>query len=92
LSKHKKIIDQMMTRLKFPVLFFLLTLIACNNDDDATSNLEPDPINTQVNFQFVNSIDVGGEASAEITAFDPSTNKIFVVNNDDNLGLNEISV
>ncbi|NAS31519.1 alkaline phosphatase [Flavobacteriaceae bacterium R38] len=80
-------------KLKYSVLFFLLFLIACSDDDD---NNTPDPgsgpVNTEVDFQFANTIDVGGEASAEITAFDPSTNKIFIVNNDDNLGLSEISV
>ncbi len=83
----------MTQRLKYCVFFtFLLLIVSCASDDESTGLLPPDEVNTEVNFQFVNSINVGGEASAEITAFDPLTNKIFIVNNDDGLGLNEISV
>ncbi|TFV95768.1 alkaline phosphatase [Algoriphagus kandeliae] len=35
----------------------------------------------QSNFTQVSSIDIGGEAAAEITAHDPETQQLFVVNN-----------
>ncbi|WP_420574913.1 choice-of-anchor I family protein [Kordia sp.] len=56
----------------------IIGLNSCNNDDDNPTNTTP--VDTSVNFQFKNTINVGGEGSAEITAFDPSTNKIFTVN------------
>ncbi|WP_394750175.1 choice-of-anchor I family protein [Spongiimicrobium salis] len=89
----------MKTYYKVAFLALVLSVSSCNKiddfiggggDDDTPDT--PDPTNTNVNFQFAHTIDVGGEASAEITAFDPNTNKIFVVNNDDELGLNEITV
>lgn len=82
----------MMTKFRFPLFTAFLLLAACSNDDDATSIDSIPPVSTEVDFQFASTINVGGEASAEITAFDPTTNKIFVVNNDDDLGLSEISV
>ncbi|TDK44147.1 choice-of-anchor I family protein [Algoriphagus formosus] len=36
---------------------------------------------TRINFAEVSQIDIGGEAAAEISTFDPSTNQLFVVNN-----------
>lgn len=51
---------------------------SCNNDDDSSIT----PVNTTVNFQYKNTITVGGEGASEISAFDPSTNKLFIVNAD----------
>lgn len=76
---------------KLLYLTSLVVMTGCNNDDDSTIIIEP-VNNTEVNFQFANSINIGGEASAEITAFDPLTNKVFIVNNDDDLNLSQISV
>lgn len=41
---------------------------------------KPGPVTTS--FSEISSIKIGGETAAEITAFDPATNKLFVVNND----------
>ena len=48
----------------------------------------PGPV--RVSFEEISSLKIGGEAAAEITAFDPMTNKLFVVNNSD--GLSQIDV
>lgn len=40
----------------------------------------PGPVTTS--FSEISSITIGGETAAEITAFDPATNQLFVVNND----------
>jgi len=69
----------MKTLSKILSMLILIVVFGCNNDDDNSIEL---PINTEVNFQFANSINIGGVASAEITAFDPLTNKVFIVNND----------
>jgi len=63
----------------------MLTL-ACQNDDDTT--VQNEIINTEVNFQYKTTINVGGEASAEISAYDALTKKLFVTNSESN----EISV
>ncbi|MGB5821487.1 MAG: hypothetical protein WBG90_18540, partial [Saonia sp.] len=79
-----------------PVLYALplLFIFSCEKIDDFIGGDDdgPDSPGLDVNFKFRTTIKIGGEASAEISAFDPSTNKIFVVNNDDDLNLNEISV
>ena len=67
----------------------VLTVFSCS-DDDPGSN--PPTTSEPPNFSHVTTIDVGGEASAEIVAFDPGTNKLFIVNNDDDAGLHEITV
>jgi hypothetical protein len=48
----------------------------------------PGPVNAT--FEKISSITIGGEAAAEITAFDPITNQLFVVNNSD--GLSQVDV
>ncbi len=70
-------------------LSLMFVLFSCSNDDNDNS---PDPDPDPVNFTHATTIAVGGEGAAEITAFDPVTNKLFIVNNDDDAGLNEISV
>jgi len=76
-------------------LFYSLCLTAilfsCSDDDDNGGNGGPNPDNN-VNFQYRTTIEVGGEASAEIVAFDPQTNKLFVVNNEDDTDTKEITV
>ncbi len=46
------------------------------------------PMETAIDFSLVSTFVVDGEDSAEITAFDPTTNKLFVTNG----ALNEITV
>ncbi|MBL7559244.1 choice-of-anchor I family protein [Olleya sp. YSTF-M6] len=78
-----------MKHLKHTLLLFSsLLLLHCSDDDDGNVDIIIDPVNTEVNFQYKTTINVGGEASAEISAFDASTNKLFVTNAE----LNEISV
>ncbi|PTX58766.1 hypothetical protein C8N46_11274 [Kordia periserrulae] len=63
----------------------IIGLLSCDSDDD---NQTPPSVDTSVNFQFKNTITVGGEGAAEISAFDPTTNKLFTVNT----ALDEISI
>ncbi|GGX20515.1 choice-of-anchor I family protein [Aquimarina muelleri] len=56
-----------------------------NDDDDISSN-------ASINFKYASTINVGGLTAAEITTFDPETNRLFIVNNDQNSGTREISV
>ncbi len=52
-------------------------------------NPEPEPDSpAEANFSYLSTIQVGGEGASEISAFDPLTNKLFVVN----IELNEVSV
>jgi len=64
---------------------FLASCIAlffsCNQDDDQTQETI---INTEVNFQYKSTINVGGEGASEISAFDAITNKLYVVNVESN--------
>lgn len=68
-------------KLKQATFLYLLALLAigCSDDDSDTGEIEIPPTAT-INFQSVSTIKVGGEASAEISAFDPATNKLFTVN------------
>ncbi|WP_046746142.1 choice-of-anchor I family protein [Kordia zhangzhouensis] len=63
----------------------ICTLNSCENDDNSVGI---PPVNTSVNFQYKNTITVGGEGAAEISAFDPTTNKLFTVNTE----MDQISV
>lgn len=54
-------------------------------DDQLNNNAKEDP----ASFQEISSIDIGDAGAAEITAFDPKTNRLFVVNNG---GTNRIDV
>jgi 6-phosphogluconolactonase (cycloisomerase 2 family) len=68
----------------------MLGIYSCDNDDDNPTTTTP--VNTSVNFQFKNSINIGGEGAAEISAFDPTTNKLFTVNTElDQISIYDIS-
>ncbi|MDX1315810.1 MAG: choice-of-anchor I family protein, partial [Eudoraea sp.] len=73
--------------LSLLTLFASLLLTSCNKD------LEPEelssvsskgkgigPERNSKSFQLVQTIEIGGEGAAEISAFDPSTNRLFTVN------------
>ncbi len=90
-----------MRNLRFYLPLALLTcIISCTNDllpetpgKTGTSvpeeNAEPEPETPgDENFSYLGTIQVGGEGASEISAFDPLTNKLFVVN----VAMNEISV
>ncbi|WP_367180219.1 hypothetical protein [uncultured Lacinutrix sp.] len=70
-------------------IYALLVMLAfsCQNDDEIPIT-NPQPINTNVNFQYKSTINIGGEAASEISAFDPITNKLFITNSESN----EISI
>ena len=55
----------------------VVSLSSCNDDNNGST-----PINTEVNFQYVHTINVGGEGAAEISAYDSKTKKLFVVNSE----------
>lgn len=58
-------------------LAIAVSLVSCNDDNTGTT-----PVNTEVNFAYVNTINVGGEGAAEISAYDSKTQKLFVVNSE----------
>lgn len=61
-----------------PLILLAGSLAACNkNDSPYFTNEDP------ASFSETGSIDIGGEGAAEITAFDPLTKRLFVVNNTD---------
>ncbi|MFY7670273.1 choice-of-anchor I domain-containing protein [Tenacibaculum sp. MEBiC06402] len=66
-------------KILFKTLSLLLvtTLFSCKDDNSGIT-----PINTEVNFQYVNTINVGGEGAAEISAYESKTQKLFVVNSE----------
>jgi hypothetical protein len=71
---------------RFSILFLVFAVISCSKLDDFTGNGKDkgkdddneDPVS--VNFQYRSTLQVGGEGASEIAAFDPETNKLFVVN------------
>ena len=68
----------------------IITFNSCENDDNAITITTP--VDTSVNFQFKNTIIVGGVGSAEISAFDPISNKLFTVNTEiDQISIYNIS-
>ena len=76
-----------MKHLKKSVLLFSsLLFLHCADDDDNTVDLPT--VNTTVNFTYKTTITVGGEAAAEISAYDKITKKLFVTNAESN----EISI
>lgn len=80
--------------LPFLTVFFLLCNSSCDKIDDFLGDgpVDDEPTEpveeTTIDFSLVSSFLVDGEDSAEITAFDPTTNKLFVTNG----ALNEITV
>jgi DNA-binding beta-propeller fold protein YncE len=66
----------------------LVVLLACNEqylaDDAGVAELKSGNGKNfeSVTFTQSGSVDIGNAGAAEISAFDPSTNKLFVVNND----------
>ncbi|WP_299111561.1 choice-of-anchor I family protein [uncultured Winogradskyella sp.] len=65
---------------KLVLLAILSIAFSCQDDDDSQQN----PINTEVNFQFKTTINVGGEGASEISAFDPLTSRLYTVNVESN--------
>ncbi|UJH66412.1 choice-of-anchor I family protein [Allomuricauda sp. SCSIO 65647] len=70
---------------KFLLSLLVISVFSCEKIDDFIGNPggEDDDgptTETMVDFKFKNSFQVGGEGAAEIAAFDPITNRLFVVN------------
>lgn len=65
---------KLLTKLILLVVFAIL--ISCNDDTNDSEN----PSKNGVNFKYKSTIKVGGEGASEISAFDPISNKLFVVN------------
>ena len=65
------------------LLMASLTITSCKKSSDPVDE-QPDPIVAEdiASFKEVASVDMGGETSAEISAYDPATKKLFVVSND----------
>jgi len=75
--------------MKFKLMLPLvaLTMLAsCSKDDDHQPGKDEDPST----FAEVGSLDIGEATAAEISAYDPSTKRLFVVNNGD--AINTIDV
>lgn len=72
----------MKRHFRFLISLLVLTIFSCEKLDDflGHANIGQDDEEVEVNFTFRKTIQVGGEGAAEISAFDPSTNKLFVVN------------
>lgn len=64
-----------------------LAFAACSKDD--AKNPETPVIENPESFEETGMIDIGDEGAAEISAYDPSTKRLFVVKND---GINMIKV
>lgn len=61
----------------------LLAFLGCKKDTVKTPEETPEVIVNEdaATFAEIGSLDIGDEGAAEITAFDPITNRLFVVNN-----------
>jgi hypothetical protein len=75
-----------MRKISLLLLCVLLTTTSCRDIleeiVDSFRENDPKPKATSLTFSRLGSIDLGDAGAAEITAFDPVTNKLFVVNND----------
>ncbi|MFN4286031.1 MAG: choice-of-anchor I family protein [Lacibacter sp.] len=82
---------------KIFLLLFAASVYACTKQPEATNSLQDLPIAARVanlsestTFEEISSIKIGNLGAAEISAFDPATKKLFVVNNSS--GNNRIDV
>ena len=78
--------------MQFKPLLAVLSIavfFACKKSSDNGQEPAPEPIEDPSSFTEIASLDIGDKGAAEITAFDPKTNRLFVVNNS---GTNQIDV
>jgi hypothetical protein len=77
------------------LLGLLLCTFSCDKLDDFLGNPDghdDDDPTMDVNFVYKNTIQVGGEGAAEISAYDPMTKKLFTVNvENDEISVYDIS-
>lgn len=74
-------------KIKIILLAGIIALSACKKSD--TKEEEPIINEDPSTFSEIGQIDIGDVGAAEISAFDPSTNRLFVVNNSE---INKIDV
>jgi DNA-binding beta-propeller fold protein YncE len=66
----------------FLALLISLATISCKKTSQLVDPAEPIVAEDIASFKEIASIDLGGETSAEISAYDPSSKKVFVVSNE----------
>ncbi|GGA74642.1 hypothetical protein GCM10008015_14130 [Flavobacterium palustre] len=71
------------------LLAALFILTSCENDKGNENNQETEVNENVASFKEIGSITIGGEAAAEISAYDETTKRLFTVNNS---GTNQIDV
>lgn len=68
-------------KFKHLLSFVIIVLLsACSKDDDSNGN-EPTVSEDPATFTEIGTLDIGEAGAAEISAYDPSTKRLFVVNN-----------
>lgn len=72
--------------------FLLLTLLISLGLSSCKKDPQPaDDVEDSATFSEIGSLDIGGTGASEISAFDPITNKLFVVNNQNETGLPQLN-
>lgn len=64
-----------------PVIILALAFASCKKDNPVTPPEEVTINEDAASFSEISSIDIGDTGAAEITAYDPLTQRLFVVNN-----------
>lgn len=71
------------------LLFAIITLAACKKNETPSI---PVVNEDAASFTEIATINIAGTGAAEISAYDPATKKLFVVNNDEKTLLNQIDI
>ena len=73
----------MKTLKKLTFALILGAAFSCQDDDNTTTENVYN-IDTSVDFNYKSTINIGGEGASEISAFDATTNKLYIVNVENN--------